>query len=84
MAPVELIGFYSSLIPIAINTETLCESEIVKHLLTILQWEGLDGHAQLSIVMCLSMLTEDRGKRERERERGAFISSPSSNSVISV
>ena len=59
----------------ATNTETVCESGVVRHLLGILQWEGLDGHAQLSIVMCLSMLTEDRGinacevERERERER---------------
>ena len=45
----------------ATNTETVCDSGVVRHLLGILQWEGLDGHAQLSIVMCLSMLTEDRG-----------------------
>ena len=61
----------------ATNTETVCEGGVVRDLLRILQWEGLDGHAQLSIVMCLSMLTEDRGKSgvvcvhvdgERERE----------------
>ena len=44
------------------NTNTLCDCGIIRELLQVLQWEGLDGHAQLSIVMCLSMLTEDRGK----------------------
>jgi hypothetical protein len=48
-------------LPPATNTESVCESGVVRQLLGILQWEGLDGHAQLSIVMCLSMLTEDRG-----------------------
>ena len=45
----------------ATNTETVCEGGVVRDLLRILQWEGLDGHAQLSVVMCLSMITEDRG-----------------------
>ena len=45
-----------------VNTDTLCESGIIKELLRVLQWEGFDGHAQLTIIMCLSMLVEDRGE----------------------
>lgn len=43
----------------ATNCELLCSLETVRLLLALLQNEPLDTSAQVTVVMCLGMLTED-------------------------